>query len=212
MKTEDFESKLRRIQDIVPWQEEERVGYYECRSLGKLPTIILSDIDNKSKELPKDVDVFVVGGLADRGTTRHDIDVFILNKTDKSKDEIDLKVKQTFLNEKGRMFRVYNLDKFEKDMNHLKNIIEQFNRSDRQQRTNLCEKINPILEIHSHCKPEDKEEEFGTEGECKAKNIENIPDFNVYKCTGQQNAISRQQNAVNRGGCKLVKKNRAYII
>jgi hypothetical protein len=53
MKTEDFESKLRRIQDIVPWQEEERVGYSECRNLGKLPTTTLSDIDNKSKKLPK---------------------------------------------------------------------------------------------------------------------------------------------------------------
>lgn len=191
MKTEEFESKLTRIQNIVPWQEEERVGLGECRNLGKLPTTTLSDIDNRSKKLPKDVDIFVVGGLADRGITRHDIDVFILNKTDKSKDEIDLTVKQIFLNGKGRMFRIYNLDKFEKDMNHLKNIIDEFDRSDIQQRTNLCEKINPILEIHSHCKPEDKEEEW-TEGECRAKNIENIPDFNVYKC--------------NKEGCKLVKK------
>ncbi len=197
MRTEDFESKLRRIQNIVPWQEEERVGFSECGNLGKLPTTTLSDIENKSKKLPKDVDVFVVGGLADRGVTRHDIDVFILNKTDKSKDEIDLDVKQTFIDEKGRMFRVYNLDKFEKDMNHLKNIIDEFNRSDRQQKANLCEKLNPILEIHSHCKPEDKEEEFGTEGECKAKFIEKILDFNIYKC--------------NRGGCRLAKKNRVLI-
>lgn len=198
MKIEEFESKLTRIQNIVSWQEEERVGYSECRNLGKLPTTTLSDIDNKSKKLPKDVDVFVVGGLADRGTTRHDIDVLILNKTDKSKDEIDLKVKQTFLDEKGRMFRVYNLDKFEKDMNHLKNIIDEFDRSDIQQRSDLCEKMNPILEIHSHCKLEDKEEEFGIGGECIAKNIENISDFNVYKC--------------NREGCKSVKKNRLLII
>ncbi len=201
MKTEDFESKLRRIQNIVPWQEEERVGYSECRNLGKLPTTTLSDIDNKSRKLPKDIDVFVVGGLADRGTTRHDIDVFILNKTNKSKDEIDLKTKQAFLDEKGRMFRVYNLDKFEKDMYHLKNIINEFDKSDIQdiqKRSNLCEKINPILEIHSHCKLEDKEEEFGTEGECKAKNIENIPDFNVYKC--------------NIEGCKSVKKNKILVI
>lgn len=103
------------------------------------------------------------------------------------------------------MFRVYNLDKFEKDMHHLKNIINEFDKSDIQQKSNLCQKLNPILEIHSHCKPEDKEEEFGTEGECKAKNIENTPDFNVYKC-------SRQQNAVNRGGYKLAKKNRMLII
>jgi len=90
------------------------------------------------------------------------------------------------------MFRVYNLDKFEKDIHYLKNIIDDFDRSEIQQKVNLCEKINPILEIHSHCKSEDKEEEFSTEGECKAKNIENIPDFNVYRC--------------NREGCKLVKK------
>lgn len=197
MKTEEFESKLRRIQNIVPWREEERVGFVECGNLGRLPTTTLSDINNKSKKLPKDVDIFVVGGLADRGTTRHDIDVFILNKADRSKDEIDLKIKQAFLNEKGRMYRIYNLDKFEEDSNHFKNLIEEFNKSDIQQKANLCEKINPVLEIHSHCKQKEKEEEFGTEGECRAKNIEKIPDFNVYKC--------------NKNGCKLVKKNRMLI-
>lgn len=53
MKTEEFENKLIRIQNIVSWQEEKRVGYSECRNLGKLPTTTLSDIDNKSKKLPK---------------------------------------------------------------------------------------------------------------------------------------------------------------
>ncbi len=191
---EEFTNKLRKIQSIVPWREEERVGFSECGNLGKVPITNLSDIDNRSKKLPKGVDIFVVGGLANRGTTRHDIDVFISNNTDKSKDEIDLDVKQTFLNDKGRMFRVYNLDKFEKDMNHLKGIIQEFNISDTQKRSYLCEKINPILEIHSHCKLEDKEEKFG---ECRAKNIEKIDDFNVYKC--------------NIEGCKLVKKNRMII-
>lgn len=191
MNEEEYRNKLEKIQNIVPWQEEERVGYSECRNLGKLPTTTLSDIDNKSKKLPKDVDVFVVGGLADRGTTRHDIDVFILNKTDKSKDEIDLNVKQTFLDDKGRMFRVYNLDKFEKDMNYLKNIIDDFDRSDRQQREKLCEKLNPILEIHSHCKKDEKISDLRSESECIAKTPEETSFSNIYRC--------------NKHGCDLIR-------
>lgn len=109
MDEEDYINKLKKIQSIVHWKDEERVGLIECGNLGKLPITTLSDIKNKSKNLPENVDIFVVGGLADRGETRHDIDIFILNNSDKSKDTIDSN--KALLEHKGRMKTYINLKK-----------------------------------------------------------------------------------------------------
>jgi hypothetical protein len=112
----EYISRLKKIQNIVDWREEERVGLGECSKLWALPKIDISDIKNRSKNLPKDIDIFITGGLTDRGYTKHDIDVFIINNSDKSKDTIDSEVHKAFLGHKGRNYRLYNLDKFEKDM------------------------------------------------------------------------------------------------
>lgn len=189
MDEEEYRNKLKKIQNIVHWKDEERVGLIGCRNLGKLPITTLYDIKNKSKNLPEDVDIFVVGGLADKGETRHDIDVFILNNSDKSKNTIDSEINNALLGHKGRMSRVYNLDKFEKDMIHLKTLIERFDKSELSEKTNLCDKINPILEIHSHCKEDEKIDDFRSE--CLAKTPEETSFSNIYRC--------------NKHGCDLIR-------
>lgn len=177
---EAYRERLENIQSIVNWKDEKRVGLIECGNLGKLPEITLSDIKNKSKNLPENVDIFVVGGIVDRGKTRHDIDVFILNNSDKSKDTIDSEINKALLGHNGRMSRVYNLDKFEKDMTHLKRLIERFDKSDMYEKTKLCDDINPTLEIHSHCKKDEKISDFRSE--CLAKSPEETSFSNIYKC------------------------------
>lgn len=195
MNDEEYRNRLKKVQDIVNWKDEERVGLIECRKLGKLPITTLSDIRDRSRNLPENVDIFIFGGLADIGETRHDIDVYIVNNSDKSKDTINSEVNKVLLRHKGRMNRVYNLDKFEKDKIHLKKLIERFDKSDISEKTNLCDEMNPILEIHSHCKEDEKVGDFGSE--CLAKNIAEMTDINLYKC--------------NRKGCKYVKKNRLML-
>lgn len=176
--------RIEKIQKIVPWQEEERVGLRECYPF--LPTTSMGDIDASSHNLPDGVDVYVVGGLAEKGATRHDIDIFIANNTQKSKDDIDLTVKKALLGSQGRTFREYNLDKFEQDMLSLKELITQYDvaKTD-SERKNICTKLNPILEIHSHCKLTEKS--GGWDVECVAKTPEEIKKIHkiVWKCNNK---------------------------
>jgi hypothetical protein len=176
--------RIEKIQKIVPWQEEERIGLRECYPF--LPTTSMGNIDLSSHNLPDGIDVFVVGGLAEKSATRHDVDVFITNNTETSKDHVDSMVKKAFLGSQGRTSRVYNLDKFEQDMLALKGLIEQYNvaKTD-SERENICTKLNPILEIHSHCKLTEKA--GGWDVECVAKTPEEIRKTHkvVWKCNNK---------------------------
>lgn len=55
-------------------------------------------------------------------------------------------------------------------MIHLKTLIGRFDKSDKYEKINLCDEINPTLEIHSHCKKDEKVSDFGSE--CLAKTPE----------------------------------------
>lgn len=164
--------RLSTIQKIVPWQLEEEVGLRYCQP----SAILLDQILENHVNLPEGVIVYITGGMAKIGYSYHDVDVFIINDTDKTKDEVDLEVFKALLNAKGRMSRIYNLNKFEEDMLVLKYLIESKD----------CEKLNPILEIHSHCKLGERGMGFQEDLWCECIARENIPEYTqskVYKLT-----------------------------
>lgn len=182
-KYDEYREKIERIQNIVDWRDEERVGLYECHKIGELKNIDVEDIKAKSKNLPDKVKVLIFGGLVDRGHTTHDIDMLIVNKSKFTKDDVDKKMKSVFCQGKGRLNRVYNLKKFEDDMIVLKSLVELFDKSDLNEKRLLCEKLNPIIEIHSHCVEGEQPEELT---ECLATEADMSVGSVVLECTNKE--------------------------
>ena len=178
-----YRTKIKEIQKIVNWKDEERVGLYGCRELGKLERITIDDIISKSKNIPDGVELFIFGGLVNRGYTTHDVDMFIVNRSEFTKDDIDKKIKNIFSYGKGRLNRVYNLSKFKEDISTLKILIDTFDKANVNERKVLCDTLNPIIEIHSHCIKNEIPKDIS---ECLAIEVDKSIDNNVLQCSNKK--------------------------
>ena len=144
-----------------------------------LSTLTLEDVFCRASLLPEGVEIYIVGGLANRGFTRHDIDMWIIDHTKTDKNLIDLMVAQAFLGGAGRDVDEKNIERVY--LNEYENkILEPSLQKLRKGDKTICKNIYPYLQIHSHCKDDEIER---NETECNLKLPENNPALNYWDKT-----------------------------